>query len=70
MHVVYHIHARTANVYIERAWPSKVWVKKSCEIKGGGHEIAAMMLTIIHLITHKVLLKFIIINITRNLFFL
>ena len=28
--------------------PYKAWVKKSCEIKGGGQEMAAMMLMLIN----------------------
>ena len=39
----------------------KAWVRKSCEIKGGGHEMAAMMLMMINF--NNALMKFIIINI-------
>ena len=55
------IHAKTAKLYkksmivtfpncIKECSIQKAWVKKSCEIKGGGHEMAAMMLMKINFI--------------------
>ena len=41
------IHANTANLYEKGEAFNKTWVKKSCEIKGGSHEMAVMMLMII-----------------------
>ena len=36
------IHAKIAKLY-KRGWPSKSLGEKSCEIKGGGHEISEMI---------------------------
>ena len=36
------VHTKTAKLY-KRVWPSKIPDGKGCEIKGGGHEMAAMM---------------------------
>ena len=40
---------------IKRVRPSKSLGEKSCEIKGGGYEMTAMML--INFIMHKVIIK-------------
>ena len=39
---------------IKRVWPSNSLGEKSCEIKGGGHEMAAVMLITI---MHKAIIK-------------
>ena len=36
---------KTAKLY-KRVRPLKAWVKINCEIKGGGHEMAAVMIII------------------------
>ena len=40
----------TTLLLMKRVQPSKILVEKSCEIKGGGHEMAAVMLMIIYII--------------------
>ena len=42
----YIIHAKTAKVY-KGCGLKKAWVKKSCEVQGGSHGMAAMMLMVI-----------------------
>ena len=44
---VYLIHTKTAKLY-KKGVAFKGLGEKSCEIKGGGHEMAAMVLMIMH----------------------
>ena len=53
---------------IKKVRPSKSLGERSCEIKGGGHKIAAMMLMILTFTNaQRQLLKFIIIHITATI---
>ena len=42
------IHAKTAKL-CKRVWPSKCLSEKSCETKGGGHDMATMVWMIMNL---------------------